>query len=99
MEFFQCVKEGLVFEFSLGLESIAIGGLDQGLKLIPPKCSYFRTVLCGSGGVDFICYFLDDGSVFVDDGSVEINENCFGHGKGTPFLKCSTKHELSLFNL
>ncbi len=69
----------------MGLEMVSIGGLEQGLKFIPPECSDVGAGLGGSGVVDLFCYVGYDGSVFMDDGSVKINEYGFGHG-GTPFL-------------
>lgn len=66
---------------------VSIGGLEQGLKFIPPKCSDVGTGLGGSGVVDLFCYVGNDGTVFMDDGSVEIDENGFGHEGGGSFLK------------
>lgn len=72
----------------MGLEMVSIGGLEQGWKFIPPKCSDVGTGLGGSGVVDLFCYVGYHGTVFMDDGSVEINENGFGPG-GAPFSKCT----------
>lgn len=59
---------------------VSIGGLEQGWKFIPPKCSDVGMGLGGSGVVDLFCYVGNDGTVFMDDGSVEIDENGFGPG-------------------